>query len=660
MRDVGTAYNTPMNDVKSSLFVTVCKYSVFKLWCHGLARNAVCAALVLLGLLQSCVHAQTATSDAQAPESYTVELADNIPQQALTADLLADLLMLNLALFDNQADMGLAHARAAASASNDPRLAKAAVVLAVQNKDYVLGLEMAEFWLQLQPEADDAFDLLILCLVNQSEVDQALARLARRGVEDDSASEEALNSVSKGALSESKGAISESEGALSEFEKGALSESKGALSAANIDTTIRALAGLVVQQDNRTAALSLMEQIQGSHPNSAQVHLSAAYVAGTFGEQALAAQLLDRALELKPGWESAALAKAELINASQSVENRIDFLDGYLKDFPDSIAMRTLLGAELARANDLDRAQQEIARVLERDGRNIQALSFAAMIAAQLGDTDTEQKYYRRVLDIEPTNEDALLRLAGRAERAAQYATAKKYYSRVSSQENFVSAQVRLAVIAAQEQQFDDALELLSALEPNSEDEFFMVAFTRHLILTDAERVDEALGNLSDSLMYLPDNAQLLYARALLSVQMGDLKLAEADFKRVLAQEPEHVEALNAYGYTLADQTDRYTEAKELIEQALALEPNAAHILDSYGWVMFRLGDYELAHEYLLKAASLSDEVEIEVHLGEVLWAMQKSDQAIEVWTSIKQQQPDNELLEATLQRLGVDLNENE
>ncbi len=637
MRDVGTAYNTRMNDVKSSLFVTVCKYSVFKLWCHGLARNAVCAALVLVGLLQSCVHAQTATSDAQAPESYTVELADNIPQQALTADLLADLLMLNLALFDNQADMGLAHARAAASASNDPRLAKAAAVLAVQNKDYVLGLEMAEFWLQLQPEADDAFDLLLVCLVNQGEVDQALARLARRGLEDDSASKEAPNLVSKGALSE--------------FEK-------GALSAANIDTTIRALAGLVVQQDNRTAALSLMEQIQRSHPNSAQVHLSAAYVAGTFGEQALATQLLDRALELKPGWESAALAKAELINASQSVENRIDFLEGYLKDFPDSIAMRTLLGAELARANDLDRAQQEIARVLERDGRNIQALSFAAMIAAQLGDTDTEQKYYRRVLDIEPTNEDALLRLAGRAERAAQYATAKKYYSRVSSQENFVSAQVRLAVIAAQEQQFDDALELLSALEPNSEDEFFMVAFTRHLILTDAERVDEALGNLSDSLMYVPDNAQLLYARALLAVQMGDLKLAEADFKQVLVQEPEHVEALNAYGYTLADQTKRYSEAKALIEQALALEPNAAHILDSYGWVMFRLGDFEVAYRYLVKAAGLSDEVEIDVHLGEVLWAMQKSAQAVEVWSAIKQQQPDNELLNTTLQRLGVDLDD--
>lgn len=160
--------------------------------------------------------------------------------------------------------------------------------------------------------------------------------------------------------------------------------------------------------------------------------------------------------------------------------------------------------------------------------------------------------------------------------------------------------------------------------------------------------------------MYLPDNAQLLYARALLAVQMGDLNLAEADFKKVLADNPQHVEALNAYGYTLADQTERFADAKVLIEQALALEPNAAHILDSYGWVMFRLGDLEVAQRYLLKAAELSDEVEIDVHLGEVLWAMQENAQAIQIWTSIKQQQPNNELLDATLRRLGVDLDEYE
>ncbi|MEJ1469855.1 MAG: tetratricopeptide repeat protein, partial [Candidatus Sedimenticola sp. (ex Thyasira tokunagai)] len=147
-------------------------------------------------------------------------------------------------------------------------------------------------------------------------------------------------------------------------------------------------------------------------------------------------------------------------------------------------------------------------------------------------------------------------------------------------------------------------------------------------------------------------NEDLLYARALFAVTQGRVDILEADLRKVIAGNPEHADALNALGYTLADKTDRYQEALALIQQALKLKPAAPSILDSMGWVQFRLGNHGRALEYLQRAFDQLPDQEIAAHLGEVLWVMGERERAKAVWQQILEKEPESHHVLDTMRRL--------
>ena len=105
-------------------------------------------------------------------------------------------------------------------------------------------------------------------------------------------------------------------------------------------------------------------------------------------------------------------------------------------------------------------------------------------------------------------------------------------------------------------------------------------------------------------------------------------------------------------GYTLADRTTRYTEAKSLIERAHRLKPDDPAILDSLGWVYYRSGNLQQAEIYLRQALQAFPDAEIAAHLGEVLWMQGKHQEAREIWQQSLQRQPDSTILRSTMQRL--------
>jgi len=134
---------------------------------------------------------------------------------------------------------------------------------------------------------------------------------------------------------------------------------------------------------------------------------------------------------------------------------------------------------------------------------------------------------------------------------------------------------------------------------------------------------------------------------------MGQLELAENDLRQIIAVQPSNAAALNALGYTIADLTDRYTEAEPLIQQAYELQPNESSIVDSMGWIAYRLGRLEEAEKYLRKAWDTSKGAEIAAHLGEVLWVSGQKDEARLYWQSGIQLERDNKVLLETMQRFG-------
>ena len=151
-----------------------------------------------------------------------------------------------------------------------------------------------------------------------------------------------------------------------------------------------------------------------------------------------------------------------------------------------------------------------------------------------------------------------------------------------------------------------------------------------------------------------PDELEILYARALSWERRGRCRRAEADLRRILVIEPESIAALNALGYTLADRTDRYAEALELINRARAAEPDNAAIIDSYGWVLYRLGRTQDALVELRRAFALQKDAEIGAHLGEVLWVLGQREEARRYFEQAREIDPDNRALRRALEKTGA------
>ena len=189
-----------------------------------------------------------------------------------------------------------------------------------------------------------------------------------------------------------------------------------------------------------------------------------------------------------------------------------------------------------------------------------------------------------------------------------------------------------------------------TADEDTRRDAYLLEAELRHRDKDDARELDV----LARGLAAYPDDGALLYSRALAWERRDDIAHAEADFRKILVADPDNVNALNALGYTLADRTTRYAEALELIDRARTAEPDSAAIIDSYGWVLYRLGRHAEALVELRRAFTLQKDPEIAAHLGEVLWVSGNKDEARKYFDEARKLDPDNRSLKRALEKTGA------
>jgi len=162
------------------------------------------------------------------------------------------------------------------------------------------------------------------------------------------------------------------------------------------------------------------------------------------------------------------------------------------------------------------------------------------------------------------------------------------------------------------------------------------------------QHYQQAFDLLTQALQESPKNKEVLYARSLIAEKLNDLVTLEADLNKILQQDPNDAAALNALGYTLVEKTTRYEEAEGYLKQALALQPEEAVIIDSYGWLKFKQGDLTAALKYLQQAREkMTGENEITAHLAEVLWNLGRKLEAKKlIEDELKKTPDDRDLLE--------------
>jgi len=241
------------------------------------------------------------------------------------------------------------------------------------------------------------------------------------------------------------------------------------------------------------------------------------------------------------------------------------------------------------------------------------------------------------------------------AEALGLFDQAIALYGEVNSGDRAIAAAIRIAELKALGGDIPAAREELARLRSGGNPVVVEESWLAEgRILREAGFIEDAFQVLDAAAMDLPGSTAILYTHALLAAELGWVDIAEKDLRRVIAAQPENAAALNALGYTLADQTERYEEAEELIRQAYILQPNEPSIIDSMGWIAFRLGRLEEAVQFLQKAWKLDRNPEIAAHLGEALWVNGDQDAARAIWREGYDVDPENPVLAETLERMEI------
>ena len=306
----------------------------------------------------------------------------------------------------------------------------------------------------------------------------------------------------------------------------------------------------------------------------------------------------------------------------------------------------------LMEVRQYDKALSQFELLSAREPENTDISYALGLLYLQSNRLEESETLFRKLSRQDHLTDSANYYLGRIAEEKRNYNEAGAWYQGVHQGEHYFDAQVRLAMLLARAGQVDAARKHLRSIQPQSAQQALILIQAEGDMLIAAEQYEAAVAVYTRALGDRYD-ADLLYARAMAAEKLGRLDILEADLRTILEREPEHAQALNALGYTLADATDRYDEAYDLIKKALALRPNDFYILDSMGWVLYRLGRLDEAIEYLSKALSIRQDPEIAAHLGEVLWVRGKREQAKQVWEAALQQTPEDSRLLDVIERFN-------
>lgn len=231
------------------------------------------------------------------------------------------------------------------------------------------------------------------------------------------------------------------------------------------------------------------------------------------------------------------------------------------------------------------------------------------------------------------------------------------FYGAVESGDRAIASAIRIAELKALGGDLAAARQELADLRAGDNPAIIEESWLAEArILREADLKEESFQVLEKAIASLPASMAILYTHALLAAELGWVDIAEKDLRQVIAAQPENAAALNALGYTLADQTERFEEAEELIRQAYILQPGEPSIIDSMGWIAYRLGRFQAAIQFLQKAWQLDKNPEIAAHLGEVLWVSGNRNAAMAVWREGYEINRNNPILIETLERLEVGL----
>ena len=529
-----------------------------------------------------------------------------LPNLELGPAVLFKLLLAEIALQRGQVNVAVQSLLEVVRETRDPRIAQRATEVAWKARFIRVALETAGIWLAAEPESLQARQVLAALLVNQGQLAEAQPHLAQSLAADPQ----------------------------------------------NVGANFLQLQTLLASHPDKAAVLQLTQDLAKPYAKLPEAHYSIAQAAWNAGQSELAFTEVRAALLLRPEWEQAALLQGQFLQRTSNAD-ALAYYQGYLKRHPRAMDVRLNYARLLVTDQKYAEARSEFQALMKEFPDNPDVALAVGLLSLQLHDFDAAEAQLQRALETNYKDPDAVRLYLGQAnEERKRFDEALRWYGSIEGDEQYVPARSRYAAILAKQGKLDEARKYLKESGQNAQQRVQFIQAEAQL-LRDANDYRGAYDVLGQALEKNPKSPELLYDHAMAAEKIDRIDVLESNLRQVIQLKPDYAHAYNALGYTLADRNTRLPEAYTLIEQALKIAPEDPFILDSMGWVLYRMSQHDAALVFLKRAFELRPDAEIAAHLGEVLWAAGQPDEARKIWDSALKQSPANEVLLATVKKFS-------
>ena len=545
-------------------------------------------------------------SEAQSASKNSTPEPTKVRDFDLDKDTLHDLIVAEVAAQRNQFNITLVNYILQARITRDPEVIKRAINAAQLLKDIQAIQEMALLWVDVDAKSIPAHQLLAFHYTLQKNYSDALLE-----------TEIVLNLGGE----------------------------------ARVDSL--AVGSKQLPEADQLKILTLYKELYERHPKNIEIGYSLALVQKNLRQHKEALSTLNPIVEHHSEFEAAIILKINILYDQGNLKEALILADDAYDNFPQNHNLGRLYASMLIEDKQLESAEVVFKNLAELYPQAPSLKLSYALVMIENKKIEPARTALLEILDSGAHQNEANFYLGRIADLNKDYPNAIKYYQQVTQSIHFEAALERSSFLLAKEEgKVDEAIKHLETLRTTQPEIALSLWLLQFKLLSTIEEEERALETLDAAIKEYPNDEQLLYSRAMIREIHNDLAGMESDLLTIIQNNPQHAVALNALGYTLANRTDRLEEAFLLTKKALALKPENPMILDSMGWVLFKLNKKEEALVFLLKAYQTFPDGEVAAHLGEVLWVLGKKDEAQAIWQQSLQKNPNNKALIDTVKRL--------
>jgi tetratricopeptide (TPR) repeat protein len=414
------------------------------------------------------------------------------------------------------------------------------------------------------------------------------------------------------------------------------------------------LNALLANQKDKSEVLSTVQELAQPYPKLPEAHFAVAQAAYFAGNSDLALDALKLANKHRPGWEPSAQMHGQIL-FKESPDKALAFYKSFLNKHPNANDVRLTYAKMLVSQKKIQEAKPEFVRLVDGAKDNPEISAVVGLLSLESNEFKMADQYFEQALKRGFKQPDQVHLYLGRsAERQKDDARALKWYDQIQAGDYFLDGRIAAASVIARTQNADKAIAMLDEINDLTVEQQIIIIQTEASLLNQEKRHQEAFDLLDKAVHNMPNSPEIVYDFAMAAERIGKLDLMETELYKLIKMKPDYAAAYNALGYSYADRNIKLVEAKNLIETALKLAPNDHYIMDSMGWVYYRLGDLDNALDYLRKAYAIQADPEIAAHLGEALWKQGRQEEARKIWGEALKAFPDNDILLATTNKFKL------